>query len=63
MKRERGEVLAVGIAMERAVQIRARVRDHLDLADVELRPRGVVRPRRFTREVVGNDRAPASPCR
>src|SRR5690348_14733097 len=33
---EAGEILATRVAVERTVEIRAGVRDHLDLADVEL---------------------------
>jgi hypothetical protein len=34
-----GQVLRVGVAMERAVEVRPGVRDHLDRADEELGPR------------------------
>ena len=41
-ERQPRKVGAVGVAMERTVEVRARVGDHFDPADLELRPRRVV---------------------
>ena len=42
--------------MEGAVDVRPRVRDHLDLADLEFRSFGVTRARGFAAEIIANDR-------
>ena len=42
---EAAEVVAVGVAVERRVEVRARVRHHLDATDLELDPRPRTAPR------------------
>ena len=56
LQRQFGEVLAVGEAVERRVEVGAGVGDHLDLADVELGAGGVDLPRRFARQEVAHER-------
>ena len=51
-----GEVVAVGVAMERDVDVRAGVRADLDHPDVERRPGGVDRLGRLAREVGADHR-------
>ena len=46
------QVPAAFVAVEWAVEVRPRVSHHLDLADVELRPRGVMLSGVFAAEVV-----------
>ena len=53
---EPGEILATRIAVKRTVEIRARVGDHLDLADVKLRSRRVASFGIFTTEIVADHR-------
>ena len=38
LQRQFGKILAIGVTVERRVQVRPRVRHHVDLADVELGP-------------------------
>src|ERR1051325_3848712 len=42
--------------MEGTIEIGPRVRDHLDLADLEFGPGGVTRPGRFAAEIIANNR-------
>ena len=56
LQRQLGEVLPVCIAMERAVHVGAGVRDHVDPADVELRPWRIQRARRLAAQEVADDR-------
>ncbi len=46
---EVGQVFAARVAMKGAIEIRSRVRDHVDLCDVEFSSCVVVVARRFTR--------------
>jgi hypothetical protein len=50
------EIVAMSITMERTVDIRARVRDHLDLADLEFGSGCVLGARSFATQVIANDR-------
>src|SRR4051812_8748096 len=54
-ERKLGEIFTVGVTVEGAVHVRTGVRHHLDLADVELRTRGIALARCLTTEVVTYD--------
>ncbi len=58
-----GEILAVGVAVERAVEIGAGVGDHVDPADLEARAVVVVRRRCLARPRNRRCAARAGPCR
>lgn len=51
-----GEIFAIGVTMERAIDVRAGVRHHFNLADLEFRSFRVNRTRRFATEVVADNR-------
>src|ERR1043165_6143222 len=54
VKIETGEVLPTRIPVKRAIEIRSRMRYHLDLADMKLRPGRVTSGRIFTTEKIAN---------
>lgn len=45
----------ISVAMERTIDVRARVRDHLELSDVELSSCRIMGTRRFAAEIIAND--------
>ncbi len=55
-QRKLGEVLSMRVAMKRTIDVRSRVRDHLDLADLEFRPFGVTRAGCLAAEIIADDR-------
>ena len=56
LERQLRQVLAVGVAVERRVDVGAGVGHHLDLADLELDPGGVARARGLPAQEVADDR-------
>ena len=55
-KADARKVLAVRVAMERGVQIGARVGDHIDPADLKFGARLVSIPRILAAQIIANDR-------
>src|SRR5262245_32692570 len=49
------QILAIGVAMEGRVEVRAGVGDHLNLADLKLSARSVMRPRLLSAEEIADE--------
>src|SRR5215510_7924492 len=63
LEREPREVATIRVAVKRAVEVRAGVRDHVDPPDVELGAGGEVAPGLLAGPVVADDRRGQSPVR
>jgi hypothetical protein len=54
LQRHGGEVVTVRIAVERCVEVGARIRDHTDTSDMELGAHRVVGPRFLPAQLIGD---------